>query len=211
MLKFILFNTFAFCWKILPSWGHHEKIYKVTACSDINRKLYETGQDVMDYINKYDMFILQYKNTTYSNYHRDLYTDDKLTYCYSTQLGRSYTKFISDEIDVRISPILITKTNTMFNVILHEFTHMMGLDHSDESGLMNYTVKQDSIDSRSVKEDNNKLWLSSDDLDGLKNNYILAKVKWCIDWTILSEDDFYLVGDELFEWCMDTKWIQQYT
>ena len=56
--------------------------------------------------------------------------------------------------------------NTLYNVLLHEILHGLGLKHSKEKGMMNYSI---TVDDKGPLEDHHKLWLSSDDLEGIKS------------------------------------------
>jgi len=56
--------------------------------------------------------------------------------------------------------------NTLYNVVLHESLHALGLGHSDKPGIMNYSITVDGFSNRIIN-DNKRLWLSGDDLNGL--------------------------------------------
>ena len=68
---------------------------------------------------------------------------------------------------ISISNKLLSYPNTLYNVVLHEILHSLGLDHSPEDGLMSYAVTQNWFGG--VEDDDRKLWLSIDDLLGLIN------------------------------------------
>ena len=55
--------------------------------------------------------------------------------------------------------------NTLYNVLLHEMLHSLGLKHSKEKGMMNYSI---TVDDKMPIEDHHKMWLSLDDLAGIK-------------------------------------------
>lgn len=59
--------------------------------------------------------------------------------------------------------------NTLYNVLLHEILHSMGLNHNNgEQGLMDYSVSMTgNWWNNNIKNDDRKLWLSLDDLRGL--------------------------------------------
>ena len=65
---------------------------------------------------------------------------------------------------IEISYRLLNYPTTLYNVLLHEMLHSVGLKHSTEAGVMNYSVL---IQRNTVMEDKRKIWLSSDDIMGL--------------------------------------------
>lgn len=65
---------------------------------------------------------------------------------------------------IEISYALLNYPTTLYNVLLHEMLHSVGLKHSTEVGVMNYSVL---IQRNTVMEDKRKIWLSSDDIMGL--------------------------------------------
>ena len=78
------------------------------------------------------------------------------------------TQTIKDTNDLRtaieISYALLNYPTTLYNVLLHEMLHSVGLKHSTEAGVMNYSVL---IQRNTVMEDSRRIWLSSDDIMGL--------------------------------------------
>ena len=70
------------------------------------------------------------------------------------------------ETDISISRLLYDTPITLKNVIKHEILHALGLNHTEEEGIMNYTLR---VDSRGlVINDDKVLWLSLDDIKGLR-------------------------------------------
>ena len=68
--------------------------------------------------------------------------------------------------DITLSNSIMNLPNTLYNVLLHEILHGLGLKHSKEKGMMNYSI---TVDEQGPIEDHHKLWLSSDDLEGIKS------------------------------------------
>ena len=66
---------------------------------------------------------------------------------------------------IQVSNRLLSYDNTLFNTVLHELLHSLGLKHSPLAGIMNYSLL---MESGRPLEDRRKLWLSKDDLDGLQ-------------------------------------------
>lgn len=67
--------------------------------------------------------------------------------------------------EIHISNKLLTSPNTLYNVVLHEVLHSVGLHHSSKEGMMKYAVSKNWWGE--VIEDQRELWLSIDDLSGL--------------------------------------------
>ena len=56
--------------------------------------------------------------------------------------------------------------DNLYNVILHEMLHALGLKHSKKMGIMNYSLQ---IYQGNILQDLRRLWLSIDDLNGLSH------------------------------------------
>ena len=80
--------------------------------------------------------------------------------------GRTVTVHRGTEVwtEIQLSDRLLNYPNTMNNVVLHELLHSIGLKHSDQPGIMNYSVL---TQRNSILEDRRVLWLSEDDIMGL--------------------------------------------
>ena len=66
--------------------------------------------------------------------------------------------------EIEISYRLLNYPTTLYNVMLHEILHSVGLKHSNQAGVMNYSM---FTNRNTVMEDQRRIWLSSDDLMGL--------------------------------------------
>lgn len=73
---------------------------------------------------------------------------------------------VNNRTNIWISNLLLNTPKTLYNVCLHEILHALGLDHSLEQGMMNYSIGLSYF--RNVLEDARKLWPSRDDFKGLK-------------------------------------------
>jgi len=86
----------------------------------------------------------------------------------SDNLG--YTSILENSIDqntnIWIGNSLLNTPNTLYNVVLHEVLHAVGLDHSDRPGMMNYSIRTTWFGN--VIDDPQKLWISPDDRQGLR-------------------------------------------
>lgn len=67
------------------------------------------------------------------------------------------------EADIFVNPVLFG--NNAANVMLHEMLHAVGLNHSDEPGIMNYSLRMDQ--NQQILSDP-LMYLSPDDLRGLR-------------------------------------------
>ena len=76
-----------------------------------------------------------------------------------------YTTLDNNRTNIYINNKLLHLPNTLYNVMLHEMLHSVGLDHSEKEGLMRYAITETWYGY--PKEDERKLWLSIDDLQGL--------------------------------------------
>ena len=66
--------------------------------------------------------------------------------------------------EIEISYRLLNYPTTLYNVMLHEILHSVGLKHSNQAGVMNYSM---FTNRNTVMEDSRRIWLSNDDLMGL--------------------------------------------
>ena len=66
---------------------------------------------------------------------------------------------------IQVSNRLLSYDNTLFNTVLHELLHSLGLKHSPLAGVMNYSLL---TENGMPIEDRRRLWLSEDDRSGLQ-------------------------------------------
>jgi len=100
-----------------------------------------------------------------------LSSNDTTGYICSQQSDNfGYTSILENSLDqntnIWISDYLLDTPNTLYNVVLHEVLHAMGLNHSDQPGMMNYSVRTTWFGN--VIDDAMKLWVSPDDRQGLR-------------------------------------------
>jgi len=130
----------------------------ITPCEDISLHLLQTSQEVASDLRKLG---LQLYIETNSNSTGIICNQP------NTHYGYMSTSIDSINTDITISNDLLRYSNTLYNVILHEILHSLGLDHNNgESGLMSYRVKISSWFG-SIVNDCKKLWISSDDIEGI--------------------------------------------
>ena len=127
-------------------------------CPDIDNRLLDT---VSELSNNFKQFQVSYGNET-TGYICNQQSDN---------LG--YTAILENSIDqntnIWISNKLLDKPNTLYNIVLHEVLHSMGLNHSNEQGIMNYSIRVGyNWFGMEIIDDNMKLWISPDDRKGLR-------------------------------------------
>ena len=84
-------------------------------------------------------------------------------YGYMTPLNDGYTT------DIWIKNSLLSYETTLYNVLLHEILHSIGLNHNNNNtifGLMSYAITIDIY--ANIIYDQRKLWYSRDDFNGIK-------------------------------------------
>jgi len=88
--------------------------------------------------------------------------------CSSSNIHYGYTNLYDNRTDIWINNELIKYPNTLYNVVLHEIIHSVGLDHSIEPGIMNYSIRVSGYNNNFIPiNDDRKLWLSLDDRQGI--------------------------------------------
>ena len=125
----------------------------LSVCPSISPVLKDTIDEVVKHmnLNGYPVIIQDANNTgTICNQHRGHY---------------GYTTLNNNRTDIYINNKLFNTPNTLYNVLLHEVLHSIGLDHSQEQGIMSYAITENWYGS--PVNDNRFLWLSIDDLQGL--------------------------------------------
>ena len=85
--------------------------------------------------------------------------------CNAKHLKYGYMIPYENFTEIHISNKLLNSPNTLYNVVLHEVLHSVGLNHSSKEGMMKYVMSENWW--AGVIEDQRELWLSIDDLSGL--------------------------------------------
>ena len=149
-----LFSVFTNSYKLLNGViSQYPKI--MSTCENIHPNLQNTFQHVANDItnNGYPIILQNEKNTG----------------IICNQQEGHYGYMLVDEknkTNIYINNNLLYKPNTLYNVVLHETLHALGLDHNNgEPGMMSYAITQNILGY--PLDDNRRLWLSVDDLRGL--------------------------------------------
>ena len=157
---------------LLNNYQPNELIKSFSFCPSVKPSLRETCEDVITNLNQYDILQINlkqgYTQPIYQNGINEICDFDgvkqKNNYGYTTTQG-------NNETDIFINYDLLYTPTTMYNVVYHEFIHSLGLNHTDIDGIMNYKIRVNT--QGRVLEDSQKLYLSLDDVKGLryiKNN-----------------------------------------
>jgi len=141
------------------------------SCTSISPILQTTTTDVMQELNDYDLFDFKLNKQQYKHE-----KNGKNTICNKNLDTNEYSEFgicthyapYFNETDISISNMLIGTETNLYNVVLHELLHSVGLDHTNSKGMMNYTLQSRG---RGYIKDKEKLYLSLDDYNGMKKVY----------------------------------------
>jgi hypothetical protein len=152
---------------LLNNYQPKEIVKLFSFCPSVKPSLRETCEDVITNLNQYDILQINlkqgYTQPIYQNGINEICHFDgakqKNNYGYTTTQG-------NNETDIFISDDLLYTPTTMYNVVYHEFIHSLGLNHTDIDGIMNYKIRVNT--QGRVLEDTNKLYLSLDDIRGLR-------------------------------------------
>ncbi len=132
-------------------------------CCGIDEKLLSVSKDVIQDINNHNIINVSLHNEIYKDEINGANTicsfdDDSKAY--------GYTVLYKNEADIYVSNQLLNKDNTLYNVVLHEFIHALGLNHSVYPSIMNYTVSVSYMGN--IYDDSHISYLSIDDMRGLE-------------------------------------------
>ena len=131
-------------------------------CPDIDSRLLETCAELSNNFPQFEFL-------------NELRVNETTGYiCNQQSDNLGYTSILKDSIEqntnIWISDKLLYKPNTLYNVVLHEVLHSMGLNHSNERGMMNYSIRlgYNWYGGMEIIDDDMKLWISTDDRKGLR-------------------------------------------
>ncbi len=171
MIKFIvkfcmLFSAYSY--ELMPNFNLEESEIDFYECEGLNPVIKEKTLEVFKDINELDMFKLNLKGSTYPVEMNGINTICDYSFPYDSF---GYCSFYppSNETDIMMNKRLVHYPNNLYNVLLHEVIHALGLHHTEEDyGIMNYSVFLDEYGN--LKADRH-LYLSFDDINGLKYMY----------------------------------------
>jgi len=179
--------------KLSDYYNSNKKAIDIYPCQYISEKLWDTANDAVSAVNDLDYFKIVL--------HRKHHLSDKVnTICETDDRSATvfYTEYYPPRIDIVINNNLQYSTNSLYNVILHELGHTVGLAHSDTYGMMNYSVSLTGQDNLFI-DDDRKLWLSNDDINGIANSYRDVKKKYC------SRSNIFRNFVRFYQ-CLDSPW-----
>ena len=133
----------------------------------VQNSLRDKSNEVANYINDFNIHRVIISPSSASTIPILQNTINTISVSYENDNYYGYTKlYNTSETDIIINHKLLRTKNTLYNVLLHEFVHSLGLNHTTEYGVQNYTIFLDS--NNNIIEDRRKIYLSSDDLRGLR-------------------------------------------
>ena len=152
MIRF-LFNNVLISWYVLLHQVHVSYPKVLSVCPALSPRLKDTIYEVADAmtLNGYPVLIQE--------------ANASGVICNEAKGHYGYTTLDNNQTNIYINDKLLYLPNTLYNVLLHEVLHSIGLDHSDKPGMMSYAISETWYGF--PKEDERKLWLSIDDLRGL--------------------------------------------
>ena len=156
MIKLVLYSTFVNSFEII-NYVKPQFPKLLTPCPNIDIRLLEKCSELSKNFPKFQL--------------NDVNATGYICNQQSDNLG--YTSVLKDSIEqntnIWISDKLLNKPNTLYNVVLHEVLHSMGLNHSNDQGMMNYSIHvgYNWYGGLEIIDDDMKLWISTDDRKGL--------------------------------------------
>ena len=165
----LFLSTFTSGFEILKGINRTSLNIEYHLCNTTDQRLYDVSKKTIAYINSYNIFNLFLNE----NQRETPGLDHKNVICYVPPLYSymaGYCTPFQDSADVFISKRL-TQT-TMYNVMLHEIVHSIGLNHTSIPSIMNYKVHSyfpAGYTNYEYVEDTNELYLSLDDVKGLRH------------------------------------------
>lgn len=168
-ILFSLINPF----KLSDYYNSNKKLIDIYPCQYISKEVWDSANDAAFAINDLDYFkiVLHRKHHLSDKVNTICETDDRSSTTF-------YTEYYPPRMEILINTNLKYSPNTLYNVILHELGHTLGLSHSDTYGMMNYSVSLTGQDYLFI-DDDRKLWFSNDDINGIYNSYRVVKKKYC--------------------------------
>jgi len=136
--------------------------------------LRDKSNEVANYINDFNIHRVIISPWTASTIPILQNNINTISVSYANDYNLGFTKlYNTSETDIIINKKLLKTPTTLYNVILHEIVHSLGLNHTTDYGTMSYNIFLDS--DNNIIEDRRKIYLSIDDLRGLR--YIKQNLK----------------------------------
>jgi hypothetical protein len=146
-LLFVVGNSF----NLLPNYTPPKNSLHIKPCIDINPIILETTIEVCESLRDTGLI--------------DIEVSEQGTVSICTHTAGHYGSFSPVDNEIRLNEILQYYPNMSYNVIMHEILHSLGMDHSQKQGMMSYSIREYFVGY--PIEDQNKLWLSVDDVHGV--------------------------------------------
>lgn len=167
-----VFLGFSESYKLLSYRNISETEIEFNSCNNLSPILESCTKEVIQEINQYDLFDLKYNEETHYEHEYNGYN----TICNDNLDNNIYSEYgitthygpYFNETDITIDNRLLGSETNLYNVVLHEFLHSLGLDHTEVKGMMNYSVQPTVY---GYVRDKEKLYLAVDDYNGMKNTF----------------------------------------
>ena len=167
LILFLSILSFGFGYNTFNFYNLTSNPLEFHTCCSISPKLYNTTLDVIDHINSHDIINITIKDELFPHEVNSVnticdYEDD--------YQGYGFTLLTDTDEDIYVSKKLLETNNTLYNVVLHEFIHALGLDHTTTPSIMKYKISVSSslFGEKQIIEDKSKLYLSIDDMNGMR-------------------------------------------
>jgi len=142
-------------------------------CDSVHPILEVTTKEVIEQINTYELFKIKLNEETKIehkfNYKNSICNENLDNNIYSEYGFCTHYSPFFNETDITISNTILGIDTNLYNVVLHEFIHAIGLDHGTNKGMMNYTIQL--TENNGIIKDSTKLYISIDDYIGIKYLY----------------------------------------
>jgi hypothetical protein len=141
----------------------------------VDNSLRDYSSEVCNYINEFNIHRCVIISPSTGSTNPILQNNiNTISVSYTNDNYYGYTKLYgNNETDIIINHKLLKTKNTLYNVLLHEVIHSLGLNHTLVPSVMNFTIFLDS--DNNIIEDRRRIYLSIDDVKGLR--YIKQTLK----------------------------------
>ena len=156
------FTSFSYAYVVLPyTWN--SSTLDIQFCETASPIIQNMTKSIINDMNALDFFYIELKEQSTNSICNHHFTN-----------GYGLTRYLIENniiqyANIYISNELLQNVNVLYNVLLHELLHFVGLDHSTEVGMMNYSVRLDRYGTSTLYD--HKWYMSIDDYLGIQSIY----------------------------------------